>query len=436
MLRSSKLFMLFTLSVFVFFWGCEDDNDSNPMSSTANTQVRVIHASHDAPAVDVAIDNVVAISDLAYRASSGYAEITAGTRNIKVTPADATTPVVIEADLMFGEDKTYTVFAVDELSQIGAVVVEDDRSINSSKAKIRFAHLSPDAPAVDIRIDSGDGPAVFSNRAFTDVSSYIEVDAGTYTFAVTPAGSNTEVVVFAPVTVQNGMNYTVVAKGTLDAMDNYDFSARVFVDNDAGDGFVDLQFGARAMVIHASPDAPGVDLLLDDTIAGTNLEFPDNTGYLTIPSGMRNIKVNVTGTATTAIEADLDFMTNAYYSVFAVNEVSMIEPLVFEDNLAMPDAGNAHVRFIHLSPDAPAVDITTTDGGIVFGDVEFKENTDFAPLPANTYDLQVRVAGTETVVLNLPGITLSDGMIYTVFARGFAAEGAMPALGAEIIVNK
>jgi hypothetical protein len=151
---------------------------------------------------------------------------------------------------------------------------------------------------------------------------------------------------------------------------------------------------------------------------------------------MRNIKVNVTGTSTTAIEADLDFATTAYYSIFAVNEVSAIEPLVIEDNLDMPDAGNAHVRFIHLSPDAPAVDITTTDGSVVFGDVEFKENSDFQPLPAGTYDLQVRVAGSDTVVLNLPGIALADGTIYTVFAKGFAAEGASPALGAEIIVNK
>lgn len=436
MLRISNLFKLMLLGVLVTAWGCDEDNDSNPMTNSAKTQVRVIHASYDAPAVDVAVDGNVAISDLSFIESSGYAEIDAGTRNVKVTPAGASTPVVIDADLTLEEDKSYTVFAVDQLASIDAVVTEDDRSTNNSKAKVRFAHLSPDAPAVDIRLNSGDGPAVFSNSAFKDVSAYIEVDGGTYTFAVTPAGSNAEVVVFAPVTVQNGTNYTVIANGTLNAADNYDFAARVFVDNDPGDAFVDMTFGARAMVIHASPDAPGVDLLLDDAVAGTNLEFADNTGYLDIPAGMRNVKVNVSGTSTTAIEADLDFVPNAYYSIFAVNEVASIEPLVYEDDLSIPDAGNAHVRFIHLSPDAPAVDITTTDGSIVFGDIEFKENTEFTPLPANSYDLQVRLAGTDTIVLSLPGIELVDGNIYTVFAKGFAGEGKTPALGAEIIVNK
>jgi hypothetical protein len=188
-------------------------------------------------------------------------------------------------------------------------------------------------------------------------------------------------------------------------------------------------------VIHASPDAPGVDLLVDNTVAGTNLTFPNNTGYLTVNSGTRNIKVNVTGTMTTVIEANVDFMQNKNYSVFAVNSVSNIEPLLVEDDLTVPAQGKAHVRFIHLSPDAPAVDITLTDGTIVFGNKSFKEFTAFTPLDAGTYDLQVRVAGTPTVALDLSGITLEAGKIYTVFAKGFLSGVGQQELGAEIIVN-
>lgn len=188
-------------------------------------------------------------------------------------------------------------------------------------------------------------------------------------------------------------------------------------------------------VIHASPDAPGVDLLVDNTIAGSDLTFPNNTGYLTVPSGTRNIKVNVTGTMTTVIEANVNFMGNKNYSVFAVNSVSNIEPLLIEDDLTAPAQGKAHVRFIHLSPDAPAVDITLTDGTVVFGNRAFKDFTAFTPLDAGTYDLQVRVAGTNTVALDLPGITVEAGKIYTVFAKGFLSGTGQEALGAQIIIN-
>lgn len=193
---------------------------------------------------------------------------------------------------------------------------------------------------------------------------------------------------------------------------------------------------ASVNVTHASPDAPAVDLIVDDVEAGGDLAFPGSTSYLRVNAGTRNVKVNVANTATTVIEGDIPLAAGKYYSVFAVNTVASIEPLVLEDDLTTPAAGKAHVRFIHLSPDAPAVDITTTTGAIVFGDYVFKEASAFTPLDAGTYDLQVRVQGTATVVLDLPGIALQAGKIYTVFARGLVAGAGAQALGAQIFVNK
>jgi hypothetical protein len=196
---------------------------------------------------------------------------------------------------------------------------------------------------------------------------------------------------------------------------------------------------ANVLVIHASPDAPGVDLLVDNKVAGSNLTFPNNTGYLSVDAGTRNVKVNVSGTSTTAIEANLTLAANKDYSVFAVNNVASIEAVVLEDNLFTPAAGKSHVRFLHLSPDAPAVDITLTDGTVVFGDYSFKEVKNsgaFTPLDAGTYNLQARLKGTSTVVLDLPNITLTNGKIYTVFAKGLVNGTGSQALGAQIIVNK
>jgi len=195
---------------------------------------------------------------------------------------------------------------------------------------------------------------------------------------------------------------------------------------------------SNIMVVHASPNAPGVDLLIDGTkINSAALTFPTNTGYLKTESGKRNVKVNVTGTTTTVIEADLDLTKDISYSVFAVDSVSKISAVVTMDDLSAPAAGKAHVRFVHLSPNAPAVDIAVaSSGAVVFGDKKFKEYTAFTPLDAGKYNLDVRVAGTKTVALVLPEITLEAGKIYTVFAKGFLGGTGPEALGAEIIVNK
>ncbi len=195
---------------------------------------------------------------------------------------------------------------------------------------------------------------------------------------------------------------------------------------------------ANVLVVHASPDAPSVDLLVDSVKVNTAaLTFPSNTGYLKVNSGTRNIKVNVTGTTTTVINANLALTKDKSYSIFAVDSVANITPLVIEDDLTTPQSGKAHVRFIHLSPDAPAVDIAVAStGAVVFGNKAFKEYTAFTPLDAGTYNLDVRVAGTSTVALVLPSITLEAGKIYTVFAKGFLGGTGSTALGAEIIVNK
>lgn len=190
------------------------------------------------------------------------------------------------------------------------------------------------------------------------------------------------------------------------------------------------------MVIHASPDAPAVDILVNDNVVNTaDLEFPDHIGYLKANAGTNNIKVNVANTSTTVIDADLTIAANTNYSVFAIDSVSNIAPLVLTDDLSAPAAGKAHVRFVHLSPNAPAVDVAVTGGGVVFGNKVFTDATAFTPLDANTYNLEVRLAGTPTVVLPLPGIVLTAGKIYTVFAKGFVGGTGAQALGAEIIVN-
>ena len=192
---------------------------------------------------------------------------------------------------------------------------------------------------------------------------------------------------------------------------------------------------SNVKIVHASPDAPGVDILVDNAKAVSNLEFPDNTGYVNLEAGDRNVKINAAGTEVTVINENFMLTPNMTYSVFAVDSLSRITVLVLADDLTAPAAGKAHIRFIHLSPNAPAVDIAVTGGPVVFSDYIFKEYSAFTPLDAATYNLEVRLSGTSTVVLPLPGIQLESGKIYTVIDKGFVGGSGSQALGAEIIVN-
>ncbi len=201
---------------------------------------------------------------------------------------------------------------------------------------------------------------------------------------------------------------------------------------------------ARVLVVHASPNAPGVDVLIDNQKVNQQpLTFPRNTGYLSVNAGTRNVKVNVAGTITTVINADLPLEGNRNYSVFAIDSVSKISALVTNDDLTAPAAGKAHVRFIHLSPNAPAVDVSLPGqaaGQGLFTNRTFNRTITateqaFTPVDTGTVNLEVRQAGTTNVVLPLPNVRLDAGKIYTVFAKGFLGGEGAQALGAEIILH-
>ena len=65
----------------------------------------------------------------------------------------------------------------------------------------------------------------------------------------------------------------------------------------------------------------------------------------------------------------------------------------------------------------------------ITSNIAFKGVGDYLPVDAGTYDLEVRVAGTETVALAVPGVQLDNGIVYTVFAMGLASgEPALTAV--------
>jgi hypothetical protein len=161
---------------------------------------------------------------------------------------------------------------------------------------------------------------------------------------------------------------------------------------------------ARVMVVHASPNAPAVDVRVNNTVALSNVAYPANSSYTSINAGSTNLKVSPAGSTNYVIDATVDLKSNMNYSVFAIDSVAEIKAAVVMDDLTTPAAGKAHVRFFHFSPNAPAVDIAVTGGPVVFSNRMFNDQatnaslSNFTPLDAGTYNLEVRLAGTNTVV--------------------------------------
>ena len=215
----------------------------------------------------------------------------------------------------------------------------------------------------------------------------------------------------------------------------------VFVISCDKDDDDDVAAEAQVMVVHASPNAPAVDVRINNAVALSSVAYPSNSAYTPLPAGTTNIKVSPAGTTTYVIDANVNLAANTTYSVFAIDSVSKIKAAVVTDNLTAPASGKAHIRFFHFSPNAPAVDIAVTGGPVLFSNRTFNDQatntslSNFTPVDAASYNLEVRLAGTNTVVLTVPNVPVTAGKIYTVFAKGFVTGTGVQALGAQLIVN-
>ncbi|MFN0147285.1 MAG: DUF4397 domain-containing protein [Dehalococcoidia bacterium] len=187
----------------------------------------------------------------------------------------------------------------------------------------------------------------------------------------------------------------------------------------------------RVRVMHASPDAPAVDIFVDGQKAVTALAFPNNTGYVSLPAGTRNVKVFVSpsnGTGAAALEADLAVAAGVDYTVLAVGRLadSTLALLPLRDNNALPAQGKAHVRLIHASPDAPAVNVAVAGTSTnVFSNVAFKGVGDYTPVATGTYNLDVKVASSGQTAKSVTGLVLGNQGVYTAVAVGLAGAGTL-----------
>jgi MYXO-CTERM domain-containing protein len=181
---------------------------------------------------------------------------------------------------------------------------------------------------------------------------------------------------------------------------------------------------AQVRVLHASPDAPAVDVFVNGDRVLSNVPFFTASDYLSLPAGSYRIQISPTGQPADAavIDANATLAAGTAYTIAATGQVANIQPTIIVDNLSAPASGNVKVRVYHFSPDAPAVDVKLADGTTLISGLAFPNASDYLEVPAGSYSFQVTPAGADAVVIDLPNTALQAGNIYSVFATNVVAS--------------
>jgi len=417
-------------------------------SNNGRGTLEVIHASQDAPAVNVLVNGVELLADVPYK---GVETVSLATGNRAVTvegivPGGNVTVIPAAGDpapvIKMTKNARITIIAAGDVATIEPIVLTElPQTVDAADVRLRVLHAASTVGQVNVHITVPGDPlgAPTGTFSFGDLLTpdALVVPAGDYQIRVAPSADPANVVYDSgPVALPGGADLVVAAVVNTGA--GVAPVSLLAATGSAALEFLDTGTPSNVRAIHASPDAPDVDIIANDDFpdpAVEDLAYGTGTpAYLTPPPGPINLKVvPANAVAPVVIDADLTLTQGDSYSVYAVGLLgdNSIQALTLVDDIRRI-ATEARLRLVHASPAAGPVDIYVVSAGegadLVnvdpsFTDVPFLDDTGYVSLAPADYDVVVTQTGSKVPAIGPITLTLEADGIYTAAARDQAGGG-------------
>ena len=434
---------LFALSAFALA-ACDNDNIGGaPLGAGADpietTTLQLLHASPDAPAVNVYVDGTLRAGNVDYKTASAISNVTVGSHSVRVDailPGGAEATVFGPADVDFAADSITTIAAVGPVAipLDVAVAVKGDSGPADGNARLFVLHATagPAGPLpVDVYVDAYSEPNAPIGTSmpfsfdFKGTLGPVEVPAGDYQIRVTLAGDPNPVYDSGLVSLGDGDDLTLAAVPNVSG--GPAAVTLLAIDGGGAGEILDASTPTALRVGHLSPDTDPVDIVVNGGVFLANVPYPAITGLTPLDPATYSVSITDAGNpgAIAFGPADLDLAAGTWYSVFATDFNANLTVDILTDD-PRPVALYAKVRIYHASPTAQNVDIYLTDPALlgditdvdpVLTDVPFGANTGYLALDGGDYDVTVTPTGTKDIAISASLPTLENGGVYTAIAR-------------------
>jgi hypothetical protein len=189
--------------------GCElkeDDVDLGPIS-----QVALFHTSPDGPNLDILVDDMKLNNvPFEYGKTTDYLQFTSGIRSLLLRPYGGGTTAV-DTTITLEPDEHFSLFVIDDYDDASIMLLFDnDDAPAEGHSRIRFINLSPDSGPLQLKIKDVALPLTVG-QSFKDASQFMELEAKTYDFEITSAG--TKVLELPGSGLENQWSYTIYVIG-------------------------------------------------------------------------------------------------------------------------------------------------------------------------------------------------------------------------------
>lgn len=178
---------------------------------------------------------------------------------------------------------------------------------------------------------------------------------------------------------------------------------------------------ALVSVFDASTSLPALDVYFNNNKVNWNpVTYGSGLSYVQAYTGLRTFNFYAYGENGLLFTDTATLKVNNAYSLFLTGTTAKTDLVVLNDNVNQPASNSAGVRFVNLSPDAPAADLVLDT--VRASSIAYKGASPFVSIPGGKfYNLQVRKAGTNTVLATLNNVSLNTNYVYTIMLTGLAS---------------
>ncbi len=191
-------------------------------------------------------------------------------------------------------------------------------------------------------------------------------------------------------------------------------------------------FAGAALTLNAVPGSEGLLVALDNNqlnrpAYGEFFRFGEIMPYRNVFAGKRLVRIFALDDAmgqNPYYTGEVNFDPEKFYTmVVAGADADSLEVFVIPDEFEEPEQNEALIRFIHLSPDAPQLDLGIEgETALVASAKGFKQYTSFAPVNSGEpISFYIKESGSDVVSYEF-SLNPAAGRLYTIWAKGMAAD--------------
>lgn len=181
--------------------------------------------------------------------------------------------------------------------------------------------------------------------------------------------------------------------------------------------------------LHGSPNAPAIDVYINDKLLVKNFNYREFTDYVKLTSGTYNIKIYRSDNGKNLLyNNNFNVPGNKIFTAAVIGDFpENFELYPIEERYAgVNNINKAKVRFVNLMPNSTPVDFVIPVGNILFGNVMYKDVKDYIEMSPRNYTFEITYPNSTTNILYIPNIRLRGDRFYTIYAIGLVGDQPTP----------